>query len=228
MRLNKRISTSTATNQNLVGIKSSLKPTLQAFAELTNNGLTGQQVLPGVAYFSGGYDNLLAQIFRRNFPNYSAGVSLNIPLRNRAAQSDYVTSELELRQNELNLQKQVNQVRVDVQNALIGLQQARARYDAAVQGRILADQTLEGDKKKYDLGAGTPYQVIQDQRDFASAESSEVQAMANYSHARIAYDQALGKTLEVNHVSMAEATQGHMAVTPTPIPNTIPQPGARQ
>lgn len=216
---------------NLIGIRNSLKPTLQAFAELTNNGLAGAltpfgATQPGFGYLAGGYDNLLAQIFRRNFPNYSAGFSLNIPLRNRAAQSDVVTSELELRQNQLNLQKQVNQVRVDVQNALIGLQQARARYDASVEGRILAQQTYDGDKKKYDLGAGTPYQVIQDQRDLASSQSSEVQAMANYSHARIAYDQALGKTLEVNHVSMDEAIQGKVSTPPSPIPANPPQPGA--
>ncbi len=74
----------------LVGIKNSLKPNLQAFAEVTNNGLTGQLAAfaagsPGVGYFSGGYSNLLAQIARRNYPNYSAGFSLNFPLRNRAA-----------------------------------------------------------------------------------------------------------------------------------------------
>ncbi len=200
---------------NLVGIKSSLRPTLNAFAELTNNGLTGQATPLGVAqggisYLSGGYGNLLGEIFRRNYPNYSAGFSLNIPLRNRAAQSDYATSEIEIRQDELNMQKQMNQVRVDVQNAIIGLQQARARYDASVLGRKLSQQTFEGDQKKYDLGASTPYQVVQDQRDLASAQSSEAQAMANYSHARIAFDQALGTTLEVNRISLDEAMAGHV------------------
>src|SRR5207245_727042 len=141
------------------------------------------------------------QIARRNYPNYSAGFSLNIPIRNRAAQSDYVTSMLELRQNELNLQKSVNQIRVDVQNAVIGLRQARARYDAAVKARVLQQQTLDGDQQKYKLGASTVYQVVQDQRDLATAESAEVQSLANYSHARIAFDQALGVTLEVNSVS---------------------------
>jgi len=198
---------------NLVGIKSSLKPTLQAFAELTNNGLSGDitpfAVLSGnVPVFAGGFSSALGQILRRNYPNYSAGFSLNIPLRNRAAQSDYVTSVIELRQNELGLQKQVNQVRVDVQNAVIGIQQARARYDAAVQARVLSQQTFDGDKRKYELGASTAYQVVQDQRDLASAQSSEVQAMANFSHARIALDQALGTTLEVNHISLEDAMVG--------------------
>ena len=124
---------------NLVGIKNSLKPTLQAFAELTNNGLSGaahpvrRYCSPAFDYLAGGYGSLLEQIARRNFPNYSAGLSLNIPLRNRAAQSDYATSLLELRQNQLNLRKNMNQVTVDVQNAVIGLQQARVRYDVGLK-----------------------------------------------------------------------------------------------
>lgn len=201
---------------NLTGIKNSLKPTLQAFAELTNNGLTGAlnplfADAPGAAYLGGGYSNLLAQIFRRNFPNYSAGLSLNIPLRNRAAQSDYATSLLELRQNQLNLRKNVNQVTVDVQNAVIGLKQARVRYDAAAKAREFQQQTLSDDQRRYALGATTVFQVIQDQRDLATSESSEVQAMANYTHAQIALDQALGTTLEVNHISVDEAMKGQLS-----------------
>jgi outer membrane protein TolC len=207
---------------NLVGIKSSLRPTLQVFAELTNNGLTGEltaagALLPGLDYLAGGYGNLLAQIARRNYPSYSAGFSLNIPLRNRAAQADYAISLLELRQNELNLRKNTNQVRVDVQNAVIGLQQARARYEAAVKAVTLQQQTLGADQKKYELGATTPFQVIQDQRDLATAESAQVQAMANYTHARIALEQALGTTLEAHNISVSEALKGTM-----PWPSTLP------
>ncbi len=202
---------------NLVGIKNSLKPTLQAFAELTNNGLSGTP-LAGVSLgnspFVGGYDTFLGQLFRRNYPNYSAGFALNIPLRNRAAQADYVTSVIEIRQNELSLQKSINQVRVDVQNAVIGITQARARYDAAVKARVLAGQTLDADQKKLNLGASTVFQVVQDQRDVATAQSSEAQSLANYSHARIAFEQALGTTLEDNHVSMTEAMQGRVTSVP--------------
>lgn len=198
---------------NLVGIKNSLRPTLQAFAELTNNGLTGDATelalaAGGVGALSGGYGNLLGQIFRRNYPNYSAGFSLSIPLRNRAAQSDYATSLIEIRQNELTLQKTINQIRVDVQNAVIGIQQARARHEAAVKARGLAEQTLAADQKKFELGATTAFQVVQDQRDLATALSSEVQAMANFTHARISLDQALGRTLEVNGISVEDALKG--------------------
>ena len=211
---------------NLVGIKSSLKPTLQAFVELTNNGLSGQLsalgiLQPGVDYLGGGYGNLLAQIARRNYPNYSAGISLNIPLRNRAAQADYATSLLELRQNQLSLQKNSNQIRVDVQNAVVGVQQARARYNAAVRSRVLQEETLAGDQKRYRLGAVVAFQVVQDQRDLANAQSAEVQSMANYTHARIALDQALGTTLEANHILIGEALEGHLSrlsVVPANLP----------
>jgi outer membrane protein len=211
---------------NLVGIKNALKPTLQAFAELTNNGLSGPitalgDQTPGVSYLAGGYGNLLAQMFRRNYPNYSAGIALNIPLRNRAAQSDYVTSELELRQNELGLQQNINQVRVDVQNAVIGLQQARARYAAAVKASDLQEQTLDADQKRLALGASTAYQIVLDQQNVASAESSKVQALATYSHARIGLDQALGRTLEANNITFDEALAGNISRS-SQLPSTLP------
>ena len=91
----------------------------------------------------------------------------------------------------------------------------------AVQARNLSQQTFDADKKKYELGAGTPYQVVQDQRDLASAQSSEAQAMANYSHARIALDQALGRTLDVNHVSMEEALSGRSSAVPSVPPQGV-------
>jgi outer membrane protein TolC len=196
----------------LRGIKNELLPTLQVFTTLTNNGLSGQNIA-GAAdpFIVGGYGNLLSQIFRRNYPSYSAGLSLNIPLRNRTAQSDYATNALQLRQLQLQFQKEENQIRVDVQNAVIGVRQARAQYDASVRARILQQQTLDADKKKYTLGASTVLQVVTDQQTLSAAESAETQALANYSHARIAFDVSLGTTLAVNHISLDEALRGTVA-----------------
>ncbi len=216
---------------NLNGDKSSLKPSLTAFAEFTNNALTGSPNSLNVnnefgypdPFVIGGYGNALAQIFRRNYPNYSAGFALTIPIRNRAAQADYVTDQLALRQSELQYQKSINQVRVDVENAVIGLQQARVRYVAAVKARILQQETLDAEQKKYALGASTVFLVIQAQRDLSTAQGTEVQALANYSHARVSLDQALGATLQTNHVSIVEATNGLVA-KPSAIPPNPPQP----
>lgn len=200
------------------GDRNGLLPSLQAFAELTNNGLAGppnplSQGCCGAPYpyFIGGAGTALGQIFRRNFPNYSAGFSLTIPIRNRSAQADYVTDELQVRQSELQLQRAMNQVRVDVKTSLIGLQQARARYQAAVDARMLAEQSLKNEQQRFQYGVSTVALVIQAQKDLAADQDAEVQALANYTHARIAFDLALGRTLDVNHISLAEATEGRVA-----------------
>ena len=201
----------------LKGTKSNLLPTLQGFAEFTNNGLAGAANAlysnccgPPNAFFAGGYGSVLAQIFQRNFPNYSAGLSFNIPFRNRQAQADFISDELQLRQGELQLQRAENQVRVDVKTAMIGLQQARSRYETAVAARKLGEQSLEAERKRFQSGVSTVELVIQAQKDLAAGDDAEVQAQANYSHARILFDLAMGRTLAVNHVSMDEAVAGRV------------------
>jgi outer membrane protein TolC len=211
------------------GDKNGLLPTLQAFAELTNHGLAGpaNAIYNGCCgapntYFVGGEGTVLAQLFKRNFPDYSAGLSLNIPFRNRAQQADYVTDELQLRQNELQLQRAVNQVRVDVKTSVIGLQQARARYETAVATRELAEQSLKAEQRLFESGLSSVALVIQAQKDLAADQDAEVQAMANYTHARIAFDLALGRTLQMNHISVEEAVSGQVK-RQSAIPDTLPE-----
>jgi outer membrane protein TolC len=215
----------------LKGTRNNLLPTLQAFAELTNNGgagpvnalYNGQSGLPS-PYFTGGTGTLLGQVFGRDFPNYSAGLTLNIPFRNRQAQADYVTDELQLRQAELQLQRATNQVRVDVKNNLINLQQARARYETAVATRELSEQSLDAEQKRFNYGVGSVALVIAAQQQLASDQDAEVQSMANYTHAKIAFDDALGRTLEVNNVSMEEAQSGRVQ-RDSSIPANLPGGG---
>jgi outer membrane protein TolC len=212
----------------LKGTRNNLLPSLQAFAEFTNNGLSGPanpiyDNCCGVPnpYFVGGTGNVVSQILRRDFPNYSAGISLNIPFRNRQAQADYVTDELQLRQTELQMQRAINQVRVDVKTNVINLQQARSRYETAAATRVLAEQSLDAEQKRFQYGVGSVALVIQAQQDLANDQDGEVQAMANYTHAKIGFDAAMGRTLEVNHVSMEEAVRGHVqreSVLPPSLP----------
>ncbi len=216
---------------NLIGLKNALLPSLDGFVTLRNSGLVGQPnaLFPGLRpgqvpagtppALLGSYPDLLGQIFRRNFPDYGAGVQLNIPLRNRAAQADQANAQLTLRQNELQLQRQQNQIRVEVQNALIGLQQARARHRAAVKSRLLAEQTLDAEQKKFALGASSIFFVIQYQRDLANAQFVEVQAQTAYARATVGLDVATGQVLERNNVTVDEALRGQVSRPPSALPN---------
>jgi outer membrane protein TolC len=210
------------------GTRNNLLPSLNAFVEFTNNGLSGPQgtipgTPPGAPALLGGYGSLLGQIFGRDYPNYSAGFTLNIPFRNRVAQADYVLDELNLRRSELQYQKAIAQVRVDVRNAVIGLQQARARYETAVATRKLAEQTLEAEQMRFKFGQSTIPTVVQAQRDLANDQSLEVQSMANYTHARIAFEQSIGQTLDLNNISIDEAKKGEVA-RQSVIPDNAPAP----
>lgn len=217
---------------NLKGSRSELLPSVDAFVSLANNGLAGSintvPVPPQLNFFPatrtvspfflGGYSTLFSQIFSRNFPDYAAGFQVNIPLRNRAAQADMILDQLTLRQTELGVQQLENQVRVDVQNAIIGLQQARASYQAATKARILQEQTLDAEQKKYALGASTIYNVILVQRDLAQAQSADVAALSAYSKARVELDRATGETLRSNSISLEEAFRGQVKRAPAQLP----------
>ncbi len=204
------------TKIGLAGSKSQLLPSLDVQAAFQNNSLAGQlnprYNLPGGPnadpFFIGGYGSALGQIFRRNFPDYSVGFQLNIPIRNRTAQADYVRDRLTLRQQELTAQRQVNELRVNVQNALTGVVQARARYQAAVKERQLQEQTLDAENKKYALGASTAFQVVQTQRDYAQSQASEVAALAAYSRSRVQLDLTTAQILGRYNVEVAEALAG--------------------
>lgn len=202
------------TDINLKAIRNARLPQLSVSFDVTNNGLAGQvnDLFVGegapTEFFLGGLGNSMAQIFRRNFPDYQVSLNLSIPLRNRQAQADLTATLLERRQSEIQLRQTENSIRVEVQNAVIGVQQAKARYDASVKGRILQEQTLEAEQKKYDLGASTIYFVVQAQRDVALARSQEIAAMNNYAIAKIDLDNALGSTLEANDITLTEALDG--------------------
>jgi outer membrane protein len=208
----------------LTGTRNLMLPTLSAFGDLRNTGLAGDpNTLPapgGTApyatsqnpFFIGGYGSVLGQVFSRNFPNYSVGLQLSIPLRNRNAQANYATAAVNLRQNELSVQRLINQIHVDVQNALITVEQARAQYSAAVKSRILQEQTLDAEQKKYAVGASTPFLVIQAQRDLATAAGTEVVAEATYIQARLQLDVATGRALDVYNIQIDEAKKGRVSV----------------
>ena len=222
----------------LSGTRNALLPTLSAIGDFRSNGLVGSQntVLgppslstgliqnPPIAdpFFVGGYGTVLRQLFGRNFPTYSVGLNLTIPLRNRAAQANLATASVNLRQNQLLLQRQMNQIRVDVQNAITAVNQARTQYEAAVKGRVLQEQTLDADQKKLALGATTVYQVIQDQRDLTTAAAAEVTAQATYAGARVQLDVATGSTLASNNVEFDEAKTGHVSRAPSTPPAIAP------
>ncbi len=229
------------TRINMLGTKNNLLPSLSVFASLSNNGLGGGvNSLPvpitvgGVQggtigyrtrtegdvnnFFLGGYGTFLSQVFRRNFPNYSAGFQLNIPIRNRAAQADLITDQLNYRTQQIQDKQLQNNIKLNVLNAQIALKQARSVYETAVQARRLQEQVLAGERRKYELGTSSILNVVVVQRDTTTRGIAEVDARSQYIKARNALDNVLGRTLEVQNVDVGEAKNGIVTREPDMIP----------
>jgi outer membrane protein len=153
----------------------------------------------------GGLHDSLAQVFQSNFPTYGVSLNLSIPIRNRSAQAANIAALLQARQSAATLQRLRNTVAVDVRNAQITLAQDKAAVEADIRARILAEETLDAEQKKFLLGASTTFLVIQAERDLATARSTEVRALANLAEAKVNFDRALGRTLAVNRIDVADA-----------------------
>ncbi len=172
---------------------------------------TSFPVLGPTTFLQSGLGNALSSVFGNDFPTYSVQLNLNIPIRNRSAQADNARALLEQRQAETRARQIENGVLVEVRNAQIALEQNRARVEAAQKSRILGEQTLDAEQKKLQLGASTIFFVIQAQRDLSAAQSVELRALVDLLRAKIDFDRALGRTLEVNRVTIADANAGQVA-----------------
>jgi outer membrane protein TolC len=203
-------------------VKNALMPSLDAVGTWGGSGLSGQPPKGSAAAKNviGGIGDTLSQAFLASYPTYFVGLSLNVPIRNRSAQADAAQAQFENRQAKLRLAQLENSVRIEVQNAVIGLQQNRARLEAARSARTLQEQALDAEQKKFNLGASTIYLVIQAQRDLATAQSAEVAALGAYMKARVEMDRATGQTITKNGIILEEAYQGQVSKPPQALPTS--------
>ena len=193
--------------------------------DANGNPIPGGPFLPATQFtpngtVQAGFGDALSSAFHNNFPDYQVSLNVQIPIRNRSAQADNQRAILTQRWLEAQLQQMQNAALLDVRNTYIALTQDRAQVDAASKARELQQQTFDAEQKKYQLGASTVYLVIQTQRDLINAQGTELRALANLAEAKANYERAVGRTLEVNRVSIADGKTGEVE-RETLIPGTL-------
>ncbi|MGH9433109.1 MAG: TolC family protein [Terriglobia bacterium] len=209
--------------------RNSLLPTLDVFAAYQPSGLGGDTVIYGkpkmignnlvpnpIGAIPGAYTGLFTQMFQNDYPNYSVGFTLQVPIRNRAAQADSARALLEQRSLQTTLQQEINTVEQDVRNAEIAVTQAKAQIQSAKKAVDYAQQTLDAEQKKFKLGESTVTLVIQQQNNLTTAEGTLVTAYSTYAKALTQYEQATGTTLTANNVQINEALTGRVPQGQTP------------
>src|SRR5262249_48081142 len=116
---------------------------------------------------------------------------------------------------------------IGIRNDVFTLENNRASVVAAQKARDLAAQTLDAEQKKYNLGASTYLNVLQDERDLAQAESALVSAMTSYAKARGQLDRDTAQTLDRYNIKIDEAVTGDIKTAPN-VPGITPNKTALQ
>ncbi len=230
-------------------VRSALLPTLDLFAYYGGSGLAGAQNSANLcanlsslqqAFGCAGppipvtspsyippaqpvsYLTALNQTVDSSAPDKGVGLTLNIPIRNRAGQATQIRSEMEYRQAQMRLQQIENEIRIEVRNAQFTLTQNRAAVASAQAAVALGRTSLDAEQKKLNLGASTSTLVLQNQSALATAESTLVSAMSAYQKSRIELDRATGLLLDRNGIIMDDAERGQVTHMPT-VPHVLPR-----
>ncbi len=188
--------------------RNALLPALDAFASYYASGNRGD------------YWSAFGDAFSAANHDKAVGVTLSIPLRNRAARADQIQGELQYRQAESRMQSLENEIRRDVRDAQFAVQQNRARVEAAQKAVAYARESFEAEQAKYGVGMSTSVSVLQAQRDLTQARSTLIAALADYAKAHVSLDQKTGLTLLNNNIDVSDAESGTVQRTPQ-IPEAI-------
>jgi outer membrane protein len=165
--------------------KNALLPNLNLTAGYTSNGLGGifdpnranlvttGTILPVIP---GGIGDALSQMFGFNYPTYTAGLQLTLPIRNRQASANMANALIQKKSDALTVRNQQQNVRMQVLTALTALNGAKEQLGLAIKQRDFARLNENAAQEKYKLGTEQQQNVVFAQRDLATAELGVVNA----------------------------------------------------
>jgi outer membrane protein len=154
-----------------------------------------------------------------SYPSFEAGFNITLPIRNRAAEAQNATAQLNQRQQEVAYKQTQSTILLSVRQALITLEQDRAAVAAAEESRVYNQQSYDDEVKRLQLGTSTAFTVVQKQQLLTQAEGVELRDRINLIEAELTFNQAMGRTLEVHNITLADAKSGHILQAPN-IPGT--------
>jgi outer membrane protein TolC len=197
--------------------KDRLKPQLDLVAGYTRRGLAGSlnpnapeaEVLLGVPIvvpdaMAGGFGRSVGTISEGRFPDASIGLALAVPVFNRGAKGDLAIAKAQRSQAEILVAQQKQRVAVEVRNAVLTLDTAAQRIDAAKAGRAAAETQLRAEKERYGVGLSTNFFVLTRQNDLAQAVLTETAALTDYRKALTDFARAKGTLLDERRIEIRD------------------------
>ena len=206
-------------------------PDLRLTGNYLANGIAGSRYIrtggfPGtisgteVAAFSKAID----QLFKRDFPSWTLGVSFSYALGTGVERAGLANARLLEGQSRLKLKSlEVKAVR-QLRQAAWQMEANAKRIDTSRAARELAEQRLDSEQKRFDVGMSTSFLVVQAQRDLAQARNNELSAVLDYRRSVIDFEAlqeagpasgSSGSTMTVSGSSVAPAVTSSGAATGT-------------
>ena len=181
--------------------KNSMKPRLDLTAGYGLNAIAGTfdfiDNTTGARVLSeSNYGDALDSILDREFDGWRVSLDFAMPLENRAARARAAQAELTVKQGEWQLRDLEGTVRLGVRRAARAVETAHKAIESAKVSSRLAEKNLEAERKRYENGLSTSFQVLEIQEDLSEAQSSEVAAIIGYRQALTAYHLATGELLD--------------------------------
>jgi outer membrane protein len=185
-----------------------LKPDLNLSATYTSNGLggisfAGNSSGPPVVLSTGGFGDSISQLGGFSFPTYGMSLQLRLPIRNSAASADLGSALVSKKSSLYKMRSLEQAISTEVKNAVHDLELSELVITAAQASRDLAAKTLGAEERKYQLGAGTIFFVLDAQNQLSAAELALVQSQIAYQRALAAVDHATGALLDKHKMSIA-------------------------
>jgi outer membrane protein TolC len=138
-------------------------------------------VVPGSASeYEGDYLDAIDNMMEGDNLSWSAGLTFNVPIGNRAAESDRERTLLNYEKQLSDLKNQERQTFMNLISLIYDLEAAHRSFLAAREARRLQEQNLATEERKYSLGLNTSYEVLQADDSFEEARSSEIGALIEY------------------------------------------------
>ena len=148
------------------------------------SGVTSQVI--GIV--PGGYSDAWHTLTGRNYPTWNMALNLSYPIGASAQDAQLARAKVQLNQSAAQLRALELQVATDVTNAALQVQSGLTRYQAATVARELAQQRLDAEQSRFEVGLSTNFLVVQAQRDLATAQNTELRALLDYRKALVDYE----------------------------------------
>jgi outer membrane protein len=142
------------------------------------------------------------QLTGLGFRTWTAQLVFAYPIQNRAARAQSAIANLDVDRLQAALDEQKTVVATEVRRAARAVETAAKQIDAARVSRQFQEKNLEAERKRYENGMSTSFQITQIQEDVTQARSNEVTATINYRTALAEYYRAIGQLLDRHDVAL--------------------------